>query len=194
MEKFIILFVLFIVIIMLLMQYDSNMADVTYVISHFDNKQYLVRNENDKSEAANLLAETRRRLIILTDHLKDNFGDKVVTKQIDKLFNPDAITEAAETSKYTSYSINKGEKVVLCLRSRDGENKLIDINTLVFVALHELAHIGTISVGHTTEFWDNFKFVLKESVKLSIYEYQDFNNNPKQYCGIKITDQPLNQT
>ena len=40
----------------------------------------------------------------------------------------------------------------------EDENKLIDENTLMFVALHELAHIATESIGHTKEFWANFKF------------------------------------
>ena len=33
-----------------------------------------------------------------------------------------------------------------------------------FVALHELSHVMTVSVGHTQEFWENFKFLLKEAV------------------------------
>ena len=40
---------------------------------------------------------------------------------------------------------------------------MFDENTLTFVALHELSHVMTVSVGHKQEFWDNFKFILKES-------------------------------
>ena len=54
----------------------------------------------------------------------------------------------------TSYTINKGSYIGLCL-----ENK--DINTLFFVLLHELAHVGTKSVGHTQEFLEFFRFLLK---------------------------------
>ena len=33
---------------------------------------------------------------------------------------------------------------------------IIDMNTLTFVALHELSHIATESVGHKQEFWQNY--------------------------------------
>ena len=58
-----------------------------------------------------------------------------------------------------SLSINKGEKIAFCLNTRKGGNKLIDENTLMFVALHELSHVGTVSIGHTQDFWRNFKCI-----------------------------------
>jgi predicted metal-dependent hydrolase len=62
---------------------------------------------------------------------------------------------------------------------------------MVFVALHELGHIATESIGHNKEFWDNFKWILRVAVKEKIYILQDFNKKPQRYCGIQITDQPL---
>ena len=99
--------------------------------------------------------------------------------------------ETEKGSKYTSYSINKGEKLVFCLRSKDGTDKLTDLNTITFVALHELTHILTKSIGHTPEFWSNFKFILKIAVKLGIYKKVDYSINPKKYCGMTVTDTPL---
>ena len=60
----------------------------------------------------------------------------------------------------------------------------------MFVALHELSHIATKSIGHTTEFWNNFKFLLQEAVKIKIYEPVNYKKKPKNYCGMKITDNP----
>ena len=68
-----------------------------------------------------------------------------------------------------------------------------DENLLVFVALHELGHVMTKSTGHTEEFWDNFRFLLKESIKIGVYKRQDFKKNPQKYCGTKITDSPLDE-
>ena len=68
---------------------------------------------------------------------------------MNRKYNPNNFSETGKDSKYTSYSVNKGEKIVLCLRSRDGKDRLIDENTLTFVSIHELAHIMTKSVGHT---------------------------------------------
>ena len=50
----------------------------------------------------------------------------------------------------------------------------------------------TKSVGHEPEFWNNFAFMLKIAIDNNIYTSVDFNNNPKAYCGIKITDAPYN--
>ena len=59
--------------------------------------------------------------------------------------------------------------------------------------VHEMAHIMTLSVGHTKEFWDNFEFLLREASKIGIYEEIDFNNAPHTYCGVRITDTPTNR-
>ena len=44
----------------------------------------------------------------------------------------------------------------------------------MFVAVHELAHIASASIGHTDEFWTNFKFLLEEAEKLNIYKPIDY--------------------
>lgn len=172
--------------------YDTYfLNEVEYVTSTIDNKEYLVRSLPDKQEAADLLANIRKRLEKTVLHLQENFQEDERTNRLLKNFRSDRLSEGSENSKYTSYSINKGEKIVLCLRSRDKAKKLVDLNTMTFVALHELAHLATLSIGHTKEFWDNFKWILKEAIKIKIYTYQDFNSKPEGYCGIQITDQPL---
>ena len=69
-------------------------------------------------------------------------------------------------------------------------NKLIDINTLTFVAIHELAHIASTQVGHGDEFWNNFKFLLVRAKENNIYKPQDYKKKPEKYCGMEITDNP----
>lgn len=96
-----------------------------------------------------------------------------------------------KSSIYTSYSLNKGEKIVICIKEKDKEETFIDMNTTVFVVIHEIAHIMTKSVGHNKDFWDNMKFLLENAIKLGIYTKEDYKNNPKKYCGIMITDSPL---
>ena len=94
------------------------------------------------------------------------------------------------TSKYTAYSENKGEKLAFCATTTKKGNKLIDENTLMFVALHELAHIATKSIGHTTEFWQNFKFLIEAAKEINVYNPVDYKEKPVNYCGMKITDSP----
>ena len=60
----------------------------------------------------------------------------------------------------------------------------------MFVALHELSHIATKSIGHTQEFWNNFKFIIANAKKIGIYTPENYKSAPKMYCGLKITDNP----
>ena len=67
---------------------------------------------------------------------------------------------------------------------------LIDLNTLTFVAIHELSHIMTLSIGHEPEFWENFKFLLINAEAIKIYKPVDYKKSPQPYCGIPISDNP----
>ena len=67
----------------------------------------------------------------------------------------------------------------------------MDINTMMFVAIHELAHLMTKSIGHTPEFWNNMKYLLKKAIDINLYVKQDFSKKPVNYCGTKITNSPL---
>ena len=67
---------------------------------------------------------------------------------------------------------------------------IINTNTIIFVAIHEIAHTMTKSIGHKEEFWKNFKFLLQEAVKIGIYKPVDYKKKNKHYCGMDITDNP----
>jgi hypothetical protein len=109
-------------------------------------------------------------------------------------FNPDAFSETTPDAKYTSYSVNKGEKIVFCLRDKKDGEELVKENIMTFVAIHELGHLMTKSIGHEPEFWNSFKLLLKIAIDNGLYKNIDFNSTPKDYCGVKITDTPLKLT
>jgi|UniRef100_A0A6C0L999 hypothetical protein len=159
------------------------------VRSKIDDKEYTVQIKDDSLEAANLIAKIREKLVVLMEHLEKSFSlnDERV-RLLKKNFRPDRLKEGVDTPGYTSYSINKGEQIVLCLRSND---KLVDLNTMLFVVLHEFAHLSTESIGHTEEFWDNFKWILEESINIGIYTKQEFKVKNVEYCGMTITSSPL---
>lgn len=173
--------------------YDTYVAgNFEEVVSTVDNKAYKVQSLPDKQEAADLLAKIGAKLMETVRHLQKMYPDDPRTESIVLKFHADKISEGTNHGENTSYSINKGEKVVFCLRSKDNKNKLVDLNTMMFVALHELAHIGTESIGHTPEFWTNFRWILQEAINIGVYKEQDFKSKPVPYCGIKITESPLN--
>ena len=194
MEDFTTFFLILICITIFYAYLENKATDVTYV--KIGNTEYLVRNLPDKEKAAKILSQIRNRLTKLVNYLNTNIDSykkrKEGIQRMKKNYRPNNISESSPGNAYTSYSINKGEKIVFCIRSKDSKNTLVDINTMMFVAIHELAHIMTKSVGHTPEFWDNMKFLLKVGIDIGIYEKQDFNKNPVDYCGTKITDTPLN--
>jgi len=173
------------------MHYEQYDNEVHYVKSDIDNNEYLVRKMPDSKQASNLMALIRGKLEKLCEYCSKKYPGNQDIKRMIRNFNPNNITETGKNSKYTSYSVNKGEKIVLCLRSKDGKDKLTDENTLTFVAIHELAHLMTKSIGHTDEFWKNFRFLLEQSIKLNIYSKVDYSKYPQPYCGIKVTDSPL---
>lgn len=184
-------FIIIFVIVLYYFYSDTFNNEVKYVISTFDNQKYLVRNKEDSNQAADLLAKIKQKLVKMTEYLNQKYTDNTGVKRLAEKFNPNSLSETGKYSSYTSYSVNKGEKIVLCLRSRDKHENLVDENTLTFVALHELAHIMTVSVGHTREFWKNFKFILKNAIALGIYKHVDYSKEPQPYCGITVSDTPL---
>lgn len=166
--------------------------EVIYIKSSIDNNEYLVRNLKDKDQAADILAKLRMKLEKLCEIMKEKYPTDESVLRMNERFNSDNISESGKSNQYTSYSVNKGEKIVFCIRQKDEEESLVDENTLTFVSIHELAHIMTKSVGHTDEFWDNFKRLLKVAVEQELYKNEDYSKNPKEYCGIKVSDSPLN--
>jgi len=191
MDDFISLIISTIILISIFIYYESKYSDLIYVKSSVDNQEYLVRNRDDKEDAAILLANINLKLKKLIEILELRYGDNENVLRLINKFNPNKIRESISNTKHTSYSVNKGEKIVFCIRNKTKAERLIKINTMMFVAIHELAHIMTVSIGHTEEFWNNMRFLLKIAIKHNIYKKQDFKKKPIPYCGTVITDTPL---
>ena len=135
--------------------YEHLSNEVTYVKSSIDNNEYLVRNLENKEEAANILAKLRSKLEKLCEIMKKKYPTDESVIRMNQRFNSDNITESGKSNQYTSYSVNKGEKIVFCIRQKDEKESLVDENTLTFVAIHELAHVMTKQEGHKQIFWQN---------------------------------------
>ena len=70
-------------------------------------------------------------------------------------------------SETTSYTINK-ERVFLCLFDEHGQ--LYHHNMLVYVLLHEYAHVINSDVGHTHSFHTTFEKVLRTAQSVGLYD------------------------
>jgi predicted metal-dependent hydrolase len=175
-----------------ILYYKQSKYPLSYVKSTVDGQQYLVRNLPDKQEAADRLARTRDKLLRLRKYLEQTHKSTPFVANMLKNFDaaPSRFSESTPDAQYTSYSVNKGEKIYMCLRQRDASEQLVNENVLTFVALHEMAHTGTQSIGHTPEFWNHFAWLIKQAERINIYEYTDFAAHPVEYCGVHITDSP----
>jgi len=183
--------ILFIILVALKMYYDSDVFNLRCIVSTIDGKKYCVRERNNIQKASNLLARTTEKLEYLVENIGQRYPKRENVKKLVENFNPTTIKETLPTSEYTAYSENKGEKLAFCLNKKKQNNdNLIDSNTLTFVAIHELSHIMTTSIGHTEEFWNNFKFLLENAVELKLYTPVDYKKEPENYCGMDITDNP----
>lgn len=173
------------------MYMDSDTYNLVCVISDVNGKKYCIRERENISLAADKLARATMSMQKLVDYAWKTYPEKECIKRLKDGFNPSNISETLPTSQFTAYSENKGEKLAFCLNHKKNSNReLIDDNTLTFVAIHELSHIATKSIGHNNEFWDNFKFLLKIAKEIKIYIPVDYSNNPQNYCGMVINDNP----
>lgn len=169
----------------------SDSLFLTCVISDVDGNKYCVRDDKKVKESADLLAKVTNNCKKLVEFLKEKHGDKDDrVNRLVKNFKADKVYEILPTSKFTAYSENKGEKLAFCLNTTKKGHEPIDLNTLTFVAIHELSHIATVSKGHTEEFWRNMQFLVKEAERCGIYKVINYKEMPKTYCGMTITSNP----
>jgi len=180
----------FVIFVCLKIYSESDSYNLKCIVSHVDGERYCVRERESIHLAADLLANVTEKLKNLVDYCSKKYPEDENVQRMLQKFNPTKISETLPTSEFTAYSENKGEKLSFCLNKQKNGTKLIDINTLTFVAIHELAHIMTKSEGHKQEFWQNFKFLLEQAKAANIYQPVDYKKNPEPYCGMKISDNP----
>ena len=191
-STWIFLFFLILIIIIIYIRYQNN--DVVYVKSDIDNEYYLVRELDDRQQAANMLAKIKNNIITLTNYLyqnrnKNSFIDyEPYILQLNSRIKNVIIMESTTNSVYTSYSVNKGEQIVFCIRSKKIRNQFHKLNLIMYVVLHEIAHVACPEFGHTELFKRIFNFLTKIAVSIRMYQPINFSLYPAEYCGITITD------
>ena len=159
------------------------LSEVEYVRSDVDGRTYLVQKGGDATVAANALGKINSDIDALIKHMREKYPSDERVHRIAQRFDPAAVSEGSSHTGYTSYSINK-QKMVLCLRQTD--DSFAAPNVVMYVALHELAHLSTDTIGHNSDFWTNFRWILKEAIEIGIYKKQDFASDPQPYCGIVV--------
>jgi hypothetical protein len=185
---FLVLIVFFSLIILIIL--ENNELFLEYRNSKLNNKKYGIQEEFNKSdEAVEILAKLHDQMDNLVTDLHKNYPNDERVLRLVKGFRKAKIEEAPNDDG-SSYTINKGELVAICLRHKKNEHPFHDYNTLLFVIIHEMSHIASISEGHNSEFITNFKWLLKEANKFGYYEPVNYQKSPMTYCGVKVTNNP----
>jgi len=182
--------IIFVIFVGLKVYSESDAYNLKCIISDVDGERYCVRERSKLQLAADLLAKVTENCKELVAYCGKKYPDNEDVQRLVQKFNPTTISETLPTSEHTAYSENKGEKIAFCLNKKKDDTKLIDLNTLTFVAIHELSHVMTKTEGHNREFWANFKFLLINAKEANIYNPIDYKKKPEDYCGMTITDNP----
>ena len=210
----IVVIVILVIIIIYFMYREFRYEDLIVVKAPGFDKKFKVRK--DKSEkAATILGKLANILDNFVEKLCKDYPEEPRLKRLQQKFDSSKLMEKSKLdTKNTSYTINKGEKLVLCLRNKINSKKMmhmedisdyltqskkqstekerfIDFNVMLFVAIHELSHIMSKTVGHNKEFWTNFRYLLQKAIDYKIYTPIDFKESPVKYCGMDITSSPL---
>ena len=185
--------VLILVIIYLI--YSINNSGLTK--AEFDGKIFMVQELPDKMKAVDLLIKLKNDLFKIAQKTLDRAKAEKNKQYTDYMqiindrLNTVYIREVEKDSPYTSYSVNKGEELVFCLRNKE-THKFYDYNKILYVAVHEIAHIGCPEVGHTPLFFELNRYILETAQQNKMYNFVDYNKTPEEYCGIQIYTNVLN--
>jgi hypothetical protein len=185
---FIVLILFFTIIILIII--ENNELFIEYRHAKLNNKKYGIQEEFSKSDdAVEILAELHTNMDKFITDLQNKFPNDERVLRLAKGFRRAEIQEAPNDDG-SSYTINKGDLVAICLRHKKTEHPFHDNNTLLFVMIHEMSHIASISEGHNSEFVTNFKWLLQQAKSLGYYEPVNYKKSPITYCGVNVTNNP----
>lgn len=187
--------VIFVIVVIILCTDSTEKCQNT--VSSIDGYSYCVVDIEDleQQRVADTFAQVNNNIIKLLAHLKANSYDKENAWRVKNLlnnYNPDNLMEisAFSAGSTTSYTIDKGSVLALCIKNKIDGN-FVDMNTLMFVVIHELAHLAVETIGHGEEFIDAFTFLLKEGISAGVYKFENYYINPVYYCKMVINSTPL---
>lgn len=188
------LIITLIILIYIFLFYNNN--KLVYIENNDYGTRFLVQNNDDKFKSSKILSKLTKNLYILRNYLVLNKGKFPEFKEYIELLEEGftnmrtTIHEGLDDTNLTSYSINKGEELVFCLKSKRN-GKYHDMNLLMYVAIHELAHIACPEIGHGLLFTKIFKFLAEQAIKLKLYKYENYYDKPVEYCGMILSSTVL---
>jgi predicted metal-dependent hydrolase len=179
-------------VVLIYIMYKIRKNKLTIVEASDNGMKLMVYNDKDKRKSADLLAEIIKRMFMLRNTLINEKNKYPEYKQYIELLEENLTEERTKiyendpNSDLTSFSVNKGEELAFCLKSkRNGQ--IHEANLLIYVALHEMAHIACPEIGHGDLFKKIFRFLTLKAIDMGIYQKVDYNQSPVEYCGMVLS-------
>ena len=161
---------------------------------------YKIRRGPDAEQRVKNLALIKLKLETIVKTLQNDsrFNSFESVKRLIRNWNIGiTIKEIGLLENDAAYVIDK-LNMSFCLRKSPSGGELESLNLLTYVAIHELAHVMSIETGHSTEFQENFKFLLEYSKTLIFNNPIDGISDPlyvtinpqsedSAFCGVEIT-------
>ena len=171
------------------------MDNVSPFVSNYDGQDYEVRKVGSphvRQTAADYLAKIRHKVDVLVDYMyKKGLPDPDTAKRLFQRWTSCELKETNSTEKSAAFTLNKSSEIRLCIRDHQGNFE--NPNTSMFVILHELAHVMSVSYGHGEEFQNNFNYITHLASQLGVYKPEDFASRPRMYCGTEINTTPCDR-
>jgi hypothetical protein len=122
-----------------------------------------------------LLRELKKRYHTFVDRLRfhEKYSNLCEKRSI--------ITGLKRKADTIAYNVNKGYELYIAI---DNES---DIDSAMYVLLHELAHSTVPEYDHSSQFWSNFKELRQIASDIGIYKPV----KESRYCGQTIKDSLL---
>jgi hypothetical protein len=179
---------------------EFSISDNIQLQSELDGNYYYVQGDHENiDEAANTFAIINDRITKVINYIYDNYrnssnpNERQIASRLMDRYDQDSLRESSplNSENDTSFTINKGDIVAICIRSPLEHNEILSINTIMFVVLHEISHIAATSYDHPDEFWEIFKWVLLKAKEAKLFTSPDYGKNSVAYCGMNINYNPM---
>lgn len=171
------------------------------------NNYQILKDYNHKDTAVELLSNIDQYMIKLLYSFNTKYKNiddlnicdkqkellKTIKYKLNKTYKSNSLQENFPTTigKDVSYNVNKGDIISICLRNYNNPDEFHDLNDLIFVTIHELAHSCNESYGHDKKFWKIFRILLEVAVEYNLYKNINYRDNLTNYCSMKITYNPI---
>lgn len=166
-----------------------------------DGEEFLVRyipneTEEDRYEMAKMLSTLVKRGDEIVKYMYANnipnpeVCDRLHSRWKNLRSKPWGIRETSILSSMVAFTAFKNFQMRTCLRNKQGKKE--NLNTAMFVLLHEMAHVMSEEYGHDEEFSENFAIITNVAIERNLYSYRDYRKEPIEFCNMEINTVSIN--